>query len=56
VALVGKPKMTNDLQFQMRVSKEVLSVLDNWRRKQDPIPSRAQAIRDLILKTEKKKS
>jgi hypothetical protein len=47
--------MANDHQFQMRVSEDVLKTLDNWRRKQTPIPSRAQAIRELILKTSKSK-
>jgi metal-responsive CopG/Arc/MetJ family transcriptional regulator len=38
----------NDKQFQMRVSEEFLETLDNWRRKQDDLPGRAEAIRRLV--------
>lgn len=40
--------MTFDHLLQMRVSDEFLAMLDKWRGKQSPIPSRAQAIRDLV--------
>lgn len=36
--------------FQMRVSPEWLETIDNWRRTQPDIPSRAEAIRRLVEK------
>lgn len=40
--------LKNDKQFQMRVSEEFLRMIDDWRRTQDDLPSRAEAIRRLI--------
>lgn len=40
--------MDKDKHFQMRVSQEFLDLIDDWRRKQPEIPSRAQAIRRLV--------
>lgn len=40
--------LQNDKQFQMRVSDEFLKTLDEWRRQQDDLPPRAEAIRRLI--------
>lgn len=40
--------LTHDKQMQMRVSDEFLRAIDDWRRDQDDIPSRAEAIRRLI--------
>ncbi|WP_313666093.1 hypothetical protein [Shinella sp.] len=40
--------LQNDKQFQMRVSEEFLRTLDDWRRTQPELPSRAEAIRQLI--------
>jgi hypothetical protein len=34
--------------FQMRVAPEWLSMIDEWRRSQPDIPSRAEAIRRLV--------
>jgi hypothetical protein len=34
----------------MRASKEFLDRLDDWRRKQPDLPSRAEAIRRLIAR------
>lgn len=34
--------------FQMRVAPEWLEALDDWRRHQPDIPSRAEAIRRLV--------
>jgi hypothetical protein len=34
--------------FQMRASDKFLRSIDNWRRKQDGRPSRAEAIRRLV--------
>jgi hypothetical protein len=36
--------------FQMRVTNEWLAIIDDWRRKQDDLPSRAEAIRRLVEK------
>ncbi len=36
--------------FQMRASPEWLAMIDDWRRKQPDIPSRAEAIRRLVEK------
>ncbi|WP_158000008.1 hypothetical protein [Sphingomonas elodea] len=38
----------HDKVFQMRASEEWLAMLDNWRRSQPSIPSRAEAIRQLV--------
>jgi hypothetical protein len=38
----------NDKLFQMRTSEGFLRRLDDWRRKQPEIPSRAEAIRMLV--------
>jgi hypothetical protein len=35
-------------RFQMRVSPSFLKAIDEWRRKQSDIPSRAEAIRRLV--------
>ena len=35
-------------RLQLRVSKGFLKVLDDWRRKQPDLPSRAEAIRRLV--------
>lgn len=40
--------LTNDKQFQMRVSADFLSMIDNWRRSQPDIPGRAEAVRRLV--------
>jgi metal-responsive CopG/Arc/MetJ family transcriptional regulator len=37
-------------RFNMRASKELFEMLDNWRRKQPDIPGRSEAIRRLIEK------
>ncbi len=33
--------------LQLRASQDFVKSLDNWRRKQTPIPSRSEAIRQL---------
>jgi hypothetical protein len=38
----------NDKVFQMRVSEGFLRRLDDWRREQPDIPSRADSIRKLV--------
>ena len=35
-------------RFQMRVSPSFLRLVDEWRRKQPDLPSRAEAIRRLV--------
>ncbi len=45
---MAPPKLQNDKTFQMRVSARFLQLLDDWRRLQSPIPSRAQAVRALV--------
>jgi hypothetical protein len=37
-----------DRPFQMRVTEEFLRTLDDWRRKQPDLPSRAESIRRLV--------
>lgn len=37
-----------DKPFQMRVNEEWLKSLDDWRRQQPDIPSRAEAVRRLV--------
>jgi hypothetical protein len=45
----GRPSKTlQDRPFQMRVSDEFLRVVDDWRRRQKDLPSRAEAIRRLV--------
>jgi hypothetical protein len=41
------PGRIQDRPFQMRLSGEFLGRLDDWRRKQPDLPSRAEAIRRL---------
>jgi hypothetical protein len=42
--------LVNDKVFQMRASEQWLRKLDDWRRQQPDIPSRAEAIRRLVEK------
>jgi hypothetical protein len=35
-------------RFQMRATPTFLRLIDNWRRKQSDLPSRAEAIRRLV--------
>ena len=45
----GRPsKQPQDRPFQMRVSEEFLRMVDDWRRRQKDLPSRAEAIRRLV--------
>jgi hypothetical protein len=41
------PGRIQDRPFQMRLSRQFLEPLDEWRRKQPDLPSRAEAIRRL---------
>jgi hypothetical protein len=40
--------LKNDKLFQMRTTEGFLKRVDDWRRMQDDLPSRAEAIRRLI--------
>jgi hypothetical protein len=42
--------LKNDRPFQMRVSDDWLRTIDDWRRQQPDLPSRAEAIRRLVDK------
>ena len=42
------PKRKQDRPFQMRVSEPFLRMVDDWRRAQLDIPSRAEAIRRMV--------
>jgi len=45
----GRPtKRPQDRVFQMRVSEQFLRMVDDWRRQQIDLPSRAEAIRRLV--------
>jgi hypothetical protein len=41
-------KRTQDRPFQMRVSATFLRTVDDWRRGQIDVPSRAEAIRRMV--------
>ena len=45
---LGEMDDPHDKQFQMRVSESFLRNIDNWRRARPSIPSRAEAIRQLV--------
>lgn len=40
--------VTHDKQIQMRASEEFIRSIDDWRRHQEDLPPRAEAIRRLI--------
>jgi hypothetical protein len=42
------PRRTQDRPFQMRVSEAFLRTVDDWRRNQIDLPSRAEAIRRMV--------
>ena len=46
----GRPRkrITQDRPFQMRVSEQFLRMVDDWRRAQLDLPTRAEAIRRLV--------
>ena len=50
------PNRIQDRPFQMRVSEQFLRTVDDWRRRQIDIPSRAEAIRRLVEMAVKVKS
>jgi hypothetical protein len=42
------PRRIQDRPFQMRVSEQFLQTVDDWRRGQIDLPSRAEAIRRMV--------
>jgi hypothetical protein len=42
--------MANTERFEMRVSKQFIKMIDDWRRLQDPLPTRGEAVRFLCEK------
>jgi hypothetical protein len=45
----GRPSQhPQDRPFQMRVSEDFLRTVDDWRRRQKDLPSRAEAIRRMV--------
>jgi hypothetical protein len=40
--------LQNDKQFQMRVSEDFMTDIDDWRRRQADLPSRSDAVRQLV--------
>jgi hypothetical protein len=40
--------LVHDKSFQMRATEDFLRRVDNWRRQQSMLPSRAEAIRRLV--------
>ena len=46
--MMAEPKREHDRVFQMRVSDAFLATIDEWRRQEADLPSRAEAVRRLI--------
>jgi metal-responsive CopG/Arc/MetJ family transcriptional regulator len=45
---LGVPVMTQDTQIAIRISTQALAALDQLRKNEDDLPSRAEMIRRLI--------
>jgi uncharacterized protein len=43
-----RPMEEKNERFEMRVPASFLNTIDDWRRKQPELPSRAEAIRRLV--------
>ena len=52
---VGVPSMTQDTQIAIRISTQALAALDQLRKNEDDLPSRAEMIRRLIERASEKK-
>ena len=48
---MAEPKREHDRVFQMRVSDSFVDAVDGWRRVQQDLPSRAEAVRRLIQRS-----
>lgn len=47
--ITERPKERVQAQFlQMRVSKEFLELIDDYRRRQTPIPGRTEVVRSIV--------
>lgn len=42
--------MEKDLRLELRVDLIFIKILDEWRRKQEDLPNRSEAIRRLVIK------
>ena len=47
------PGRVQNRPFQMRVTEDFLRMIDDWRRRQSDLPSRAEAIRRLVAQAVK---
>ena len=47
--------MASDKHIRIRASEEFIKALEDWRRKQTPIPNQSEAIRTLVLAALKRK-
>jgi metal-responsive CopG/Arc/MetJ family transcriptional regulator len=46
---MGRPTgRTQDRPFQIRLTEQFLTKVDDWRRKQPDLPSRSEAIRRIV--------
>jgi hypothetical protein len=43
----GRPQIESEA-VNVRISKSALEIIDDWRRKQDDLPGRPEAIRRLV--------
>lgn len=46
---VAKDPTLKDVRFEMRLTEELVERLNRWRQRQDDPPSRAEAIRQLVV-------
>lgn len=46
---MSKKPQIKDQRLQLVVDREFIAAIDAWRRRQDPIPSRSEAIRRMVL-------
>lgn len=52
--MVGKKKILDDITVQARIPGELVKLMDDWRREQEDLPTRSEAIRRLLAKALKK--
>jgi hypothetical protein len=46
-AKIGRPSVDSEA-VNVRMTREILEIIDNWRRVQDDLPGRPEAIRRLV--------